>query len=195
MSGAGVVVVPDEYGLGPHVRDYAAELAASGLEVEVVDLYAGATTTDPARAAEPPHGVDVATALELVTAAGRRLRESGAPAVGAVGFGLGGSCVLRAAALGDVDAAVAYDAVREPSDAATTTCPVQLHLAETGDLGPQRVADYVAALEAAGTPVDTFTYAGTARPFADGVVRSADPAGAEVARARTIGFLHARLAR
>jgi carboxymethylenebutenolidase len=195
-SSAGAVVVHDWYGLGPHVRDFAAELEASGLVVEVVDLYDGATTTDPARAAELADALDGPTALGLVTEAARRLRKAGAPAVGAVGFSLGGSLVLRAAALGDVDAVVAYYAVRGPSDAATTACPVQLHLAEDDEPDMARdVPAYVEALEAAGTPVDTFTYPGTVHSFANLDVPLADPGAADVARSRTIGFLHARLAR
>jgi carboxymethylenebutenolidase len=194
MSATGVVVVHDWYGLHPHVHDYAAELEAAGFAVEVVDLYDGATATDPARAEELADALDAAVARAAIADAGRRLRDAGAPAVGAVGFSLGGSLALAAAARGDVDAVVGYYATRSASDAATTACPVQLHLAETDEFEAQQdVEAYVAALEAAGTPVDTFTYAGTVHSFANLDVRLAHPAAAEVARSRSIGFLHARL--
>ncbi|WP_298457973.1 dienelactone hydrolase family protein [uncultured Cellulomonas sp.] len=195
-GGPGVVVVHDWYGLGPHVAEYADELTTAGFTVETVDLYGGSRTTDPARAEELADALDGEQAVALVAAAIGRLRAGGAPAVGAVGFSLGGNLVLRAAREGDVDAVVAYYAARSADDAATTTCPVQLHLAETDELeDPEYIAAYVAALEAAGTPVDTFTYPGTGHSFANGDVALADPAAADVARSRTIGFLRARLSR
>jgi len=108
---------------------------------------------------------------------------------------LGGNLVLHAAREGTVDAVVAYYAARSEADAARTRCPVQLHLAENDDLeDPDDLAAYVAALEAAGTPVDVFTYPGTGHSFANLDVPLGDAAAADVARSRTLGFLRARLA-
>ena len=195
-SGPGVVVVHDWYGLHPHVLEYAEELTMAGFAVETVDLYGGSRTTDRARAEELADELSGEEAVAVIAGAIARLREAGAPTVGAVGFSLGGNLVLHAAREGTVDAVVAYYAARSTSDAARTTCPVQLHLAESDEFeDPAYVAAYVAALEAAGTPVDTFTYPGTAHSFADLDVPGADAAAADVARARTIGFLHARLVR
>ncbi|WNB84786.1 dienelactone hydrolase family protein [Cellulomonas sp. ATA003] len=195
-GGHGVVVVHDWYGLHPHVLEYAEELTMAGFAVEAVDLYAVSRTTDPARAEELADALDGTGAVAIIDAAITRLRDAGAVAVGAVGFSLGGNLVLRAAREGAVDAVVAYYAVRSPQDAAATRCPVQLHLAETDRFeDPEYVAEYVAALEAAGTPVDTFAYPGTVHSFANTDVPLADAAAADVARARTVGFLHARLAR
>ena len=195
-GGPGVVVVHDWYGLLPHVVEYADELTMAGLTVETVDLYAGSRTTDAARAEALADALDGGEAIAAVAAAITRLRDGGAPLVGAVGFSLGGDLVLRAAREGDVDAVVAYYAVRSVDDASTTTCPVQLHLAETDELeDPADVAAYVTALEAAGTPVDTFAYPGTVHSFANLDVALAHPDAADVARSRAIGFLTARLAR
>ena len=191
----GVVVVHDWYGLHPHVLDYAEELGMAGFAVETVDLYAGSRTTDPARAEALADGLSGDEAVAIIAAAVDRLRTGEAPAVGALGFSLGGDLVLHAAREGRVDAVVAYYAVRSPDDAARTRCPVQLHLAETDEFeDPVYVAEYVAALEAAGTPVDTFTYPGTTHSFANADVPAWDPASADVARSRTLGFLRARLA-
>jgi len=196
MSAAGVVVVHDWYGLHPHVLDYAEELGMAGFVVETVDLYGGSRTTDPARAEGLADELSGEAAVTAVSAAIGRLRAGGAPVVGAVGFSLGGNLVLRAAREREVDAVVAYYAARSTADAAATVCPVQLHLAETDDLeDPEDIAAYVAALEAAGTPVDTFTYPGTGHSFANTDVPAGDAGAADVARSRTIGFLHARLAR
>ncbi len=195
MSAPGVVVVHDWYGLHPHVHDYADELVMGGFAVRVVDLYEAPPTTDPARAERLADALSGEHAVQVIAAAVGALRDAGASAVGAVGFSLGGNLVLHAAREGRVDAVVAYYASRSPADAARTSCPVQLHLAERDDLEPvEDVAAYVAALEAAGTPVDTFTYPGTGHSFANLDVPLGVPAAADTARARTIGFLHARLA-
>ncbi len=196
MSAPGVVVVHDRYGLHPHVHDLAEELTMAGFAVEVVDLYGGSRTTDPARAAELADTLDATASVAVVAAAVARLRDAGASVVGAVGFELGGDLALHVAREGTVDAVVAYDASPRPADAARTACPVQLHLADHDGSDPaDGVAASVDALEAAGTPVDTFVYPGTRRSFANLDVAGADAAATDVARARTIGFLHARLAR
>lgn len=194
-TGPGVVVVHDWYGPLPHIADFADELAMAGFDVEVVDVYDGVTTLDPGRAEVLAEALDGPAAREAIAEAAERLRAAGARRVGAVGFSLGGSLVLRVARDGAFDAVVAYYASRDPEEAADITCPVQLHLAQDDDLeSADDVEAFVAALRAAGTPVDTFTYPGTEHSFANGDVAPADPRAAEVALARTIGFLHVRLA-
>lgn len=194
-TGPGVVVVHDWYGPLPHVADFADELTMAGFDVEVVDVYDGVTTRDPGRAEVLAEALDGADAREQIAAAAERLRAAGARHVGAVGFSLGGSLVLRVARDGAFDAVVAYYATGDPEGAADVVCPVQLHLAEDDELEPaDDVEAFVAALRAAGTPVDTFTYPGTEHSFANADVALADPGAADVALARTIGFLNAQLA-
>ncbi|HEY5518756.1 MAG TPA: dienelactone hydrolase family protein [Cellulomonas sp.] len=195
-TGPGVVVVHDWYGPLPHVADFADELTMAGFDVEVVDVYDGVTTDDPGRAEVLAEALDGADAREQIVAAAERLRTSGARRVGAVGFSLGGSLVLRVAAGGEFDAVVAYYATCDPEEAAGITCPVQLHLAENDEFESADDAQaFVAALRVAGTPVDSFTYPGTEHSFANADVAFSEPHATEVALARTIGFLHARLAR
>ena len=194
-TGPGVVVVHDWYGPLPHVAELADELTMAGFDVEVVDLYDGVTTDDPGRAEVLAESLDGADAREQIVAAAERLRDAGAAHVGAVGFSLGGALVLRVAAHGDLDAVVVYYATGDPAEAAHVSCPVQLHLAADDEFeAPEDVAAFVAALRAAGTPVDDFTYPGTQHSFANADVALADPHATEVALARAIGFLHARLA-
>jgi len=194
-TGPGVVVVHDWYGPLPHVAEFADELAMAGFDVELVDLYDGVTTDDPGRAEVLAEALDGADAREQIEAAVERLRAAGAVRVGAVGFSLGGALVLRVAAGGQIDAVVAYYATCDPDEAAHIECPVQLHLAQDDEFeSPADVADFVAALRDAGTPVDEFDYPGTEHSFANADVALADPHASEVALARTIGFLHARLA-
>jgi carboxymethylenebutenolidase len=183
-TGPGVVVVHDWYGPLPHVAEFADELTMAGFDVELVDLYDGVTTLDPGRAEVLAESLDGADALEQIADAVERLRAGGAPYVGAVGFSLGGSLVLRVAGAGALDAVVAYYATCDPAAVAGLTCPVQLHLAQ----------EFVAVLRTGGAPVDTFVYPGTEHSFANADVELADPRAADVALARTVGFLTVRLA-
>jgi len=192
-TGPGVVVVHDWYGPLPHLADLADELTMAGFDVEVVDLYDGASTRDPGRAEVLAEALDGPGARESIVAAAERLRAGGARQVGAIGFSLGGSLVLQVATAGALDAVVAYYATGDPT--ARIACPVQMHLAADDEFEPaDDAAAFAAALVAGGTAVDTFTYAGTEHSFANTDVEAADPQAAEVALARTIGFLHARLA-
>jgi len=193
-NGPGVVVVHDWYGPLPHVSDFADELTMAGFDVELVDVYEGVTTRNPGRAEELAEALDGAVARDAIVAAAKRLRAAGSRHVGAVGFSLGGSLVLRAAQRGGIDAVVAYYASRDPDEAVKITCPVQLHLAAIDEYeSADDIEAFVAALRAAGTSVDTFRYPGTEHSFANADVPFADLGAAEVALARTIGFLHARL--
>jgi len=192
-TGPGVVVVHDWYGPLPHVADLADELTMAGFDVEVVDLYDGVTTRDPGRAEVLAEALDGADARESIVTAAQRLHAGGARHVGAIGFSLGGSLVLQVATGGALDAVVAYYATGDP--AARIACPVQMHLAADDEFEPADDAEaFAAALVAGGTAVDTFTYPGTEHSFANTDVEVADPQAAEVALARTIGFLHARRA-
>ena len=195
-SGPAVVVVHDWYGPLPHVAEFADELTMAGFDVELVDLYDGVTTDDPGRAEVLAEALDGADALEQIAAAAERLRDGGATYVGAVGFSLGGSLVLRAAADGALDAVVVYYATCDLDDVAGLTCPVQLHLARDDEFeSAADVEEFVVALRAGGATVDDFVYRGTEHSFANADVAAfSAPHAAEVALARTIGFLHARLA-
>jgi carboxymethylenebutenolidase len=191
----GVVVVHDWHGVLPHVADIADELAMAGFDVEVVDLYGGETAHDPDRGEALAEDLDGGAARELIAEAVERLRAGGARHVGAVGFSLGGSLLVRAAAHGLLDALVVYYATTSGDDAAAVTCPVQLHLAEDDELEPaEDMEAFAAALRDGGIEVDTFTYPGTGHFFANTDLDLAVPAAAETAFARTVGFLHARLA-
>jgi carboxymethylenebutenolidase len=194
-SGPAVVIVHDWYGPLPHLADFADELTMAGFDVELVDLYDEVTTDDPGRAEVLAEALDGPDALEQIAAAAERLRDGGASHVGAVGFSLGGWLVLRSAAAGEFDAVVAYYATCDADDAARLTCPVQLHLAQHDEFeSADDVEEFVAAVRAGGATVDDFLYLGTEHSFANADVALSDPRAAEVALARTIGFLHARLA-
>ena len=177
MSAPGVVVVHDRNGLHPHVHDLAEELTMAGFAVEVVDLYGGSRTTDAARAEELADALSGTEAVATIAAAVARLRDGGSAVVGAIGFSLGGNLALHAAREGTVERRrgvrrLAQPGRRRPDHLPGAAAPVRARRPGTAE----DVAAYVAALEAAGTPVDTFTYPGTGHSFANPDVPSGDAA-------------------
>jgi carboxymethylenebutenolidase len=192
---AGVVVVHDWYGQLPHVRAVCDELAAAGLTALAVDLYGGRTTTDPEQAEALVDGMDRAAAPTRVDEATRTLRArvEGGP-VGVLGWSLGGMYALAQATAGTVDAAAIYYAALDTDDAARIRCPVLLHLAEVDEFDPpEHFEGFIAALEAAGTEVQSHTWPGTEHTFANRDVALYAPHQAEKAWAATVGFLRHHL--
>ena len=131
LTGPGVIVVHDEYGLLPHVRQRCDWLAEAGFVALAVDLYDGRVAHTPAEAERLAGGLDQVRARGMVAIAATQLlaRPKVRPQrVGAVGFGLGGRLALRAATSGALDALVAFYAVLAPAERSLVPCPTLLHL-------------------------------------------------------------------
>lgn len=170
LSGPGVIVVHDEYGLTPHVRERCDWLAEAGFVALAVDLFDGRTAAT-AEAAERLSGqIDVLRGRGLLATAATQLlaRPKVRPQrVGAVGFGLGGRLALMAATTGALDAIVAFYAVLAPAERSLVPCPTLLHLPG----GPTEQADdvrgFLRDLRSSGTEVTARTWAGVPAGFAD----------------------------
>ena len=188
-----VVVVHDWYGQFPHVRSLCDDLAGRGLSALAVDLYDGATTTDPAVAERLMHALDGAAAHAALADAVRTMRRSGVMAsrVSAVGFSMGGQLTLSAAKRGLFDSAVAYYASLGGDDV-PMPCPVQLHLAGVVDFEPPDLPQqFVEAVRAAGGSAQAHVYEGTDHSFANADVELYDAGAAAAAWNRTVDFLGA----
>ena len=187
------MVVHDWYGQLPHVRGLCDDLADRGLSALAVDLYAGATTTNPGEAERLMDALDGAAALSAITDAVRTMRRAGvmAPRVAAVGFSMGGQLVLDAAKKGLFDAVVAYYASLGPDDV-PMPCPVQLHLAGVIDFEPDDLPQqFVGAVRSGGGAAEAHVYEGTEHSFANTDVASYDAGATAAAWDRTLGFLGA----
>ncbi len=129
-----VVVVHDWYGRLPWLTPYAEALASrGGFRVIVPDLYDGAATDDDHQAdilLDQLSGTDARAAIIREIGAARA---EGSPRAGIVGFSMGGGLALQVAQAGEVDAAVAYYATLEATQAGIIPCPVMLHFAEQDD--------------------------------------------------------------
>jgi len=194
-EGAGVLVLHDWYGLLPHVRSTCDELAAAGLVAVAPDLYDGRTTLDPQQAEALMEALDSATVRARVDAATAALRErTGDGPVGGLGFSMGGFRTLLEATTGAYDAVAAYYAALDKEQAASIHCPVLLHMAEEDEFDPPEVyQNFAAALQAAGTEVQSHTWPGTKHSFANRDVALYAPDQAAEAWSITVQFLRDHL--
>jgi carboxymethylenebutenolidase len=192
---AGVLVVHDWYGLLPHVRALCDELAAAGLVAMAPDLYDGRTTRDPEQAEAFLETLDSGKARARLEAATADLRErTGGGPLGGLGFSMGGFRTLVQATTGAYDAVAVYYAALDEDQAASIHCPVLLQLAEVDEFDPpEYFTGFVAALEAAGTEVQSHTWPGTEHSFANRDVALYAPAQAEQAWSETVEFLRRHL--
>jgi carboxymethylenebutenolidase len=193
---AGVLVAHDWYGLLPHVRTACDELAAAaGLVALAPDLYDGRSTTDPEQAEALMEALEDAKARARLDAAIADLRErTGGGPVGGLSFSMGGFQTLLQATIGAYDAIVVYYAALDEEQAASIHCPVLLHLAEHDEFDPPELYErFVAALRAAGTPVEARTWPGTEHSFANADVALYAPTPAAEAWSITVQFLRDHL--
>jgi carboxymethylenebutenolidase len=193
---ASVLVIHENRGLNEHIRDVTRRLAIAGYDAVAPDFLSplGGTPADEDAARDAIGRLDVAQSvahavrhLELL-----KQREDGNGKVGAVGFCWGGAFVNRlAVAAGDkLDAGVPfYGPAPDPAEAAKVVAPLQLHLAGLDERVATTAWPWVAALGAAGKPVEAFNYPGVNHAFHnDTSAERYDRAAAALAWDRTIGF-------
>ncbi|WP_267435830.1 dienelactone hydrolase family protein [Sphingomonas sp. GM_Shp_1] len=198
-----VLVIHENRGLTPHIEDVARRMALAGFHAVAPDLLApqGGTPADEDRARTLIGSLDYDLALAqaramMAHAAGDK---AGTGRVGAVGFCWGGAFVNRlAVAAGPaLTAGVAYyGPAPAPSEAAKVQAPLMLHYAGKDARVNATGEPWVAALRAAGKPVEAFTYPGVDHAFNnDGSAERYDAVAAKQAWDRTTAFLHRHLDR
>lgn len=196
-----VLVIHENRGLTPHIQDVARRVALDGFIAIAPDLLApqGGTPADEDKARDLIGTTDYDLALAQARAyadAARRLPRSTGK-VGIIGFCWGGAFVNRMAVAGGIDAGVSYyGPAPAASEAPEVTAPLMLHYAEKDTRVAQTGDPWVAALKAAGKPVEAFTYPGVDHAFNnDTSVARYDKAAADLAWGRTTAFLHRLLDR
>ena len=196
-----VIVVHENRGLTPHIQDVTRRLALAGFFAIAPDLLApqGGTPGDEDRARALIGTIDYDLALGQTTYLAQTaatFREANGR-VGMVGFCWGGALVNRLA-LADKPAFAAavsyYGPAPSASEAAKLMVPIMLHYAGKDARVAATGEPWVAALEAAGKPVEAFTYPGVDHAFNnDTSTERYDKPAADLAWERTIRFLHERL--
>lgn len=195
-----VIVVHENRGLNPHIKDVARRLAVDGFLAYAVDMLSplGGTPDDEDKAREM-FGELKPDETARRTAAAVPFLEHHAESngkVGIVGFCWGGGIVNRVAVLSpDLKAAVAYYGAQPPaSQVASIKAPLLLHYAGLDNRINAGIAAYEAALKAAGKQFTIYVYPNVNHAFNNDTGSRYDNAAAELAWGRTIAFLKQNLA-
>ncbi len=202
--GPGLLLMQEIFGVNEHIRAVAEQYALDGFVVLAPDVFwrqaprveLGYEGEDRQRALALMQGYaaapnDAAADIATSVAALRARAEVAGAKVGALGYCLGGRLAYMAAALTDVDAAVAYygGGIHDQLHLATgITCPLQFHYAGHDDhIPPAAVARVRAAM--AGKPADVFEYPDGHHGFNCWARASYHAPSAALAHGRTLTFL------
>ena len=196
----GVIVIHENRGLNPHIRDVTRRFALDGFLALAPDMLSplGGTPDNEDTAREMFRSLDVAETVARLAAVVAYL--GGHPLstgrVGAVGFCWGGGMANRLAAAGTaLRASVAYYGLQLPADQVPKiTAPLLLHYAGLDERINAGVAVFEAALKANGKAYELFMYEGVNHAFNNDTSPTRyDKAAADLAWGRTVEFLKTHL--
>jgi len=196
-----VIVIHENRGLNPHIRDVARRMALEGFVALAVDYLSplGGTPADEDKAREMIGQLDPAQTIAngVATVAFLAGHENGNGKVGAVGFCWGGGAVNDLAVNDpDLDAGVAYYGRQaKPEDAAKITAPLMLHYAGQDERINAGIDAYKAALDAAGKEYTIHIYEGAQHAFNNDTSEARyNKEAADLAWGRTVAFFKEKLA-
>ena len=203
---AGIVVIPEIFGVNAGIRqkcDAWAELGYLAVAPDIFWRFAPGVELNPDMPAELQQAFgyfqqyDADLGIYDIEAAIRWLRSQGTAKVGCAGYCLGGRLAYMAAARTDCDASVGYYGVmidQMLGEAHHIAKPLMLHI-PTADhfVGPAEQAAIHAALDDH-PRVTLHDYPGLDHGFAAEMGDRRDPAGAQLADARTAAFMTEHLA-
>ena len=196
-----VIVIHENRGLNPHIRDVARRMALEGFVALAPDFLSpnGGTPAneDEARAMFQSLDMAGATANGEATRAFLSGHEKTNGKVGAIGFCWGGGMVNRmAVASPELGAGVAYYGSQAPADQVPSIkAPLMLHYASLDERINAGIDAYKAALDANGKTYELHMYDGVNHAFNnDTSAARYDKAAADLAWSRTVEFLKKNLA-
>jgi len=196
----GVVVIHENRGLQPHIRDIVRRLALEGFIALAPDALSplGGTPDKEEDAIQKFQNLDYETTKKDFAAAVRYLKTNPLTTgkVGCTGFCWGGAMTNQVAVnVPELDAAVPYyGAPPRIDDVSKIKAPLLLHYAENDDRINQGIPEFEKALKKADIPYQIYIYKGTQHRFNN----DTDPErynkqAAELAWSRTIKFLKEKL--
>jgi carboxymethylenebutenolidase len=195
-----VVVIHENRGLNPHIKDVARRLGVEGFLAFAVDALSplGGTPADEDKAREMIGTLDRDETLARIAAAVPFLaaHAESTGKVGAVGFCWGGAMANRLAAAGtSLAASVAYYGTPLPAeDVPKVKAALLLHYAGLDERINAGIPAYEAALKANGKPYELFVYEGANHAFNnDTNAARYDKEAADLAWGRTVAFLKKHL--
>jgi len=196
-----VLVIHENRGLNPHIRDVARRLGVEGFLAFAVDALSsfGGTPADEDKARELIGMLEGRQTLARMAAAVPFLaaHPESSGKVGAVGFCWGGAMANRLAAAGTkLAASVAYYGMPLPAaEVPKIEAALLLHYAGLDERINAGMAAYEAALKANGKVYEQYLYPGANHAFNnDTNAARYDKAAADLAWGRTIAFLKKHLA-
>jgi carboxymethylenebutenolidase len=196
-----VLVIHENRGLNPHMKDVTRRLAAEGFLALGLDYLAplGGTPADEDKARDmfPSLKAPDVLASSRAAVAFLKARPDGNGKTGAIGFCWGGAAVNNlAVAEPNLDAGVAYYGRQPPADQVVNIrAPLMLHYAGLDEGVNAGIAAYEAALKAAGKTYELHIYQGANHAFNnDTNAARYDKAAADLAWSRTLAFLKKHLA-
>lgn len=191
---AGIVIVHENRGLNPHIRDVTRRAAKAGYAAFAPDAlfplggYPG--NDDDGRALQSQRDRD--QMVEDFMAAAEFLRDHSATngKIGCTGFCFGGAVTnIMAVRQPWLKASVPYyGGWPTVEDAAKVEVPLQIHLASDDERVNAGWPPYEAALKAAGKPYEIFIYEGTQHGFHNDTTPRFNPDAAALAWGRTLEF-------
>jgi carboxymethylenebutenolidase len=196
-----VMVVHENRGLNPHIKDVARRIALEGFLALAPDLLspAGGTPEDEDQAREMIQALDrpqtIANAVATVQFLKNHERSNGK--VGAVGFCWGGGMVNQTAVHAGADLVAAvpyYGQVPETADVGKIEAKMLLHYAGLDDRINAGIPGYEEALKAAGVDYQLHVYENVNHAFNNDTSEERySKEAAELAWRRTIEFLKGAL--
>jgi carboxymethylenebutenolidase len=196
-----VIVIHENRGLNPHIRDVARRMALEGFVALAPDFLSpnGGTPAneDEARAMFQSLDMANATANGEATRAFLAGHEKTNGKVGAIGFCWGGGMVNRmAVASPELGAGVAYYGSQAPAEQVPAIkAPLMLHYASLDERINAGIDAYKAALDANGKTYELHMYEGVNHAFNNDTSSARyDKAAADLAWSRTVEFLKKNLA-
>lgn len=191
-----VIVIHENRGLNPHIRDVARRLAVEGFLAYAADMLSplGGTPADETEAVRMIGSLNQAeTVARLAAAVPFLTKHTGSNGkVGAVGFCWGGGMVNRLAAAGtSLAAGVAYYGAQIPAaEVPKISAPLLLHYAGLDERINAGIPDYEAALKANSKAYEKFVYEGVNHAFNnDTNAARYNKEAAALAWGRTVAFL------
>ncbi|WEX87992.1 dienelactone hydrolase family protein [Sinorhizobium garamanticum] len=196
-----VIVIHENRGLNPHIRDVARRMALEGFVALAPDFLSpdGGTPSDEDKAREMISALDAGATNENAVATVTFLKghEGSTGNVGAIGFCWGGGLVNRLAVSSpDLKAGVAYyGAQPKAEDVPKIKAAMLMHYAGLDERINAGIEDYRKALTASGKDFTIYVYDGVNHAFNnDTSAARYDKAAADLAWSRTVEFLKAKLA-
>ncbi|MDH4414018.1 MAG: dienelactone hydrolase family protein [Rhizobium sp.] len=196
-----VIVIHENRGLNPHIRDIARRMALEGFVALAPDFLSpnGGTPANEDEARAMFQSLDMAAAVANgeATRAFLATHEKTTGKVGAIGFCWGGGMVNRmAVASPELGAGVAYYGSQVPADQVPAIkAPLMLHYASLDERINAGIEAYKAALDANGKSYELHMYDGVNHAFNnDTSAARYDKPAADLAWSRTVAFLKTNLA-